>query len=59
MQKRFALAALAMAGAMGAASPAFAYEKEFEEGAFDGWLLQWRTRVSAGAAWRRATPRRS
>lgn len=29
-----------------------AYEKEFEGGQFDGWLLQWRNRASLGAAWR-------
>ncbi|HKY89393.1 MAG TPA: DUF1302 family protein [Nevskiaceae bacterium] len=52
MRKGVAAAALAVSGAMGAASPALAYEQEFEGGTFDGWLLQWRTRVSAGAAWR-------
>ena len=29
-----------------------AYEKEFEGGRFDGWLLQWRNRASLGVGWR-------
>lgn len=51
--RRLPLAALVAAGLLSPlAPPAAAYEKEFEEGYFDGWLLQWRSRVSAGAGWR-------
>jgi hypothetical protein len=44
-------AALAVALAS-LALPAAAYEKEFEGGTFDGWLLESRSRLSVGAAWR-------
>lgn len=32
--------------------PAPAFEKEFEGGTFDGWLMQWRHRASLGLGWR-------
>ena len=46
---RSALAALVLATL---AAPAAAYEKEFDGGLFDGWLMQWRNRASLGMAWR-------
>ena len=53
MRARATLAVLVAAGLVSPlAPPAVAYEKEFEEGYFDGWLLQWRNRASLGAAWR-------
>lgn len=45
--KSVALAALAM---LSTSVPA--YEKEFDEGMLDGMTLQWRSRISVGAAWR-------
>lgn len=33
-------------------APTHAYEREFDEGLLDGMTLQWRNRVSVGAAWR-------
>lgn len=44
-------AAFALLG-LAAAVPAHAWEQEFQGGVFDGWLLQWSGRASAGAAWR-------
>lgn len=45
-------AALAALGLAATAVPVSAYEKEFEDGYFDGWLLQWRNRASLGVAFR-------
>lgn len=50
--KRAALVTLAGLGLIAAVTPAAAYEKEVDGGAFDGWLLQWRNRASLGMAWR-------
>lgn len=53
MTARSTLAALVAAGlSLPLAPPVAAYEQEFEEGYFDGWLLQWRSRLSAGLGWR-------
>ncbi|MGQ0700001.1 MAG: DUF1302 domain-containing protein [Panacagrimonas sp.] len=49
--RRLLLAAAAAALALNAPTSG-GYEKEFDGGRFDGWLLQWRNRVSLGAAWR-------
>ncbi|MGQ0622847.1 MAG: DUF1302 domain-containing protein [Panacagrimonas sp.] len=50
--RRAIFAALAAAGIASISPATSAYEKEFESGQFDGWLLQWRNRASLGAAWR-------
>lgn len=43
---------MALAGLLAISHPAPAYEKEFEGGTYDGWLLQIRSRLSGGATWR-------
>ncbi|TDU28460.1 uncharacterized protein DUF1302 [Panacagrimonas perspica] len=50
--KRAGFAALAVLTLSTLATPVAAYEKEFDGGLFDGWLMQWRNRASLGMAWR-------
>jgi hypothetical protein len=51
MRRAWQAAAIALSLGAGIL-PARAYEKEFDGGLFDGWLMQWRNRASLGVGWR-------